>query len=349
MEALIWRSSSVNEPRSFQRLRAIEELGRQRRPEVVPHLSRVAMTRTRVSYSKGRVYEYGAIRQAAGRALRRMMPGFEKELEAADAALARVVTLWAEASDPTQPEDKVRKNINELAASLRKTEEECKVEKIPEALPAMTAFALCDIDNDESHSILYETFLCEQTERETRWAITDALALLDPEEVMNLVVYKLIPSREQLEDESFKICESPFAGWHEMLILLIGQLRNPDSRARRFVERILDDDRADYRLKGRAILAFGSLNEQSWKDKFEQVALGDFDWIDTPRGQRKQAEAYLRTKALQALAEIGDQETLRRLRSFKGDGRATWPPEVERVFYITSEEINWRMNAELNG
>src|SRR5262245_27374307 len=38
-EALIWRSSSVNEPRSFQRLRAVEELGRQRRPEVVPYLT----------------------------------------------------------------------------------------------------------------------------------------------------------------------------------------------------------------------------------------------------------------------------------------------------------------------
>jgi len=213
-------------------------------------------------------------------------------------------------------------------------------------LPVMAAFALGDIDTDESRSILYETFLCEQTERETRWAITDALALLDPEEVMNSVVYKLIPTREQLEDDDFKIQESSSGAWHEMLILLIGQLRNPDSRARRFIERILTDDRADYRLKGRAILAFGSLNEQTWKEKFEQVALGDFDWLETPRGQRKQAEAYLRTKALQALAEIGDQETLRRLRSFKGDGHASWPPEVERVFYVTSEEINWRMNAE---
>ena len=346
IEALIWRSSSVNEPRSFQRLRAIEELGRQRRPEVAPYLARVAMARIRTSYNKGRVYEYGGIRQAAGRALRRMMPGFEKELEAADPALAKVVTLWAEASDPAQPEENVRENINELAALLRKTEEACKVEKIPEALPAMAAFALGDIDNDESRSILYEAFLSEQTERETRWAITDALSLLDPEEVMNSVVYKLIPSREQLEDEGFEISTAPFAAWHEMLILLIGQLRNPDSRARRFVERILTDDRADFRLKGRAILAFGFLNEQSWKEKFEQVALGDFDEIKVPRGQRKQAEAYLRTKALQSLAEIGDHETLRRLRNFKGDGHTSWPPEVERVFYITSEEINWRMNAE---
>ncbi|MCG3161100.1 MAG: hypothetical protein JMDDDDMK_02218 [Acidobacteria bacterium] len=346
IEALIWRSSSVNEPRSFQRLRAIEELGRQRKPEVVPYLARVAMTPTRISHNRNRVYEYGGIRQAAGRALRRMMPGFEKELEAADPALARVVTLWAEASDPAQPDKKIKENINELAALLRKTEAECQAEKIPAALPAMTAFALGDIDNDQSRAILYETFLSEQTERETRWAITDALSLLDPEEVMNSVVYKLIPSLDQLEDENFKISEAPFAGWHEMLILLIGQLRNPDTRARRFVERMLTDNRADFLLKGRAILAFGNLNEQSWKEKFEEVALGDFDEIRIAKAQRRQADAYLRTKALQALAEIGDQETLRRLRNIKGDGHTSLPPEVERVFYIASEEINWRMNAE---
>jgi CHAT domain-containing protein len=346
MEALIWRSSSVNEPRSFHRQRAIEELGRHRRPEVVPHLARVAMARTRVSYSKDRAYEYGGIRQAAGRALRRMTPEFQKELEAAEPALARITPLWAEASDPAQPAEKVKAHVNDLASLLRKTREECKAEKIPEALPAMAAFALSDINSEESRSILYETFLRAETERETRWAITDALALLDPEEVMRRVVHELIPGVERLEDETFEIFATPFAAWHEMLILLIGQLRNPDPRARHFVERIMTDGQADFRLKGRAILALGSLNEQSWKEKFEQIALGDFDWVKTPGSQRKQAEVYLRTKALQSLAEIGDNETLRRLRNFKGGGHTGWPPEVERVIYITSEEINWRMNAE---
>jgi hypothetical protein len=164
--------------------------------------------------------------------------------------------------------------------------------------------------------------------------------------VMKRVVHELIPGVERLEDETFEIFAAPSAAWHEMLILLIGQLRNPDPRARRFVERIMTDGQADFRLKGRAILALGSLNEQSWKEKFEQIALGDFVWVKTPRSQRKQAEVYLRTKALQSLAEIGDHETLRRLRSFKGGGHTGWPPEVERVIYITCEEINWRMNAE---
>ncbi len=345
LEALIWRSSSVNEPRSFQRLRAIEELGRQRRPEVVPYLAQVAMTRTRVSYGKDRVYEYGGIRQSAGRALRRMAPEFDRDLESADPALAEIVRIWAEATDPAQPEQKLRENIAGLTALLRKSAPELKAEKIPEALPAMAAFALGDIDTEESRAILYEAFLNAATDRDTRWAIADALSLLDPEEVMNAVVYKIIPTREQLEDEGFELSKAPTADWHEMLIMLIGQLRNPDSRARRFIERALTDDGADFLLKGRAILAFGHLNEQGWKEKFERVALGDFDAIKIASSLRRQADAYLRIKALQALAEIGDQETHRRLRSFKSGGRSSWPAEVERVFYLTSEEINWRINA----
>src|SRR5262249_32693340 len=153
-------------------------------------------------------------------ALRRMAPEFQKELDAADPALARMAPLWAEASDPAQPTEKIRAHINELAALLRKTCEECKAEKIPEALPAMAAFALSDIDSDESRSILYETFLSEQTEHDTLWAITDALALLDPEDVMKKVVHELIPTLDQLKDSNFDISMTPSATRREMLVLL---------------------------------------------------------------------------------------------------------------------------------
>ena len=41
---------------------------------------------------------------------------------------------------------------------------------------------------------------------------------------------------------------------------------------------------------------------------------------------------------MQALAEIGDLQTLKTLR----ESRQPWPIELERVFYSTSEEIVWR-------
>ncbi|MEK7830244.1 MAG: CHAT domain-containing protein, partial [Acidobacteriota bacterium] len=77
LDALVWRTNSANEPRSFQRLRAVEALGRLRRLEVLGYLTRIVMGKTREN-SNGRAdFEYGGIRQAAGRALRRLLPSGE--------------------------------------------------------------------------------------------------------------------------------------------------------------------------------------------------------------------------------------------------------------------------------
>jgi hypothetical protein len=329
MEALIWRGSSVNEPRSYQRLRAIEELGRLRRPEVVAHLARVAMERTRVSWGKEMKFEYGGVRQSAGRSLRRMMPEFEEDLRNIDPALACVIEHWKS------------RNIDELTTMLRKPKRQCNLEKIKEGVPAMAAFALGDIQTERARKILYDTFLDRLTSPDTRWAIADALTMLDPDEVMREVIGKLIPTLEDLKDEQFQITSTQNARWHELQIYIIGQLRNSEPRARRFVEKFLPDPRASFALKGRAILALGYLNAQERKEDFEEVALGNFDIINLDPRQRNRADVYLRIKALQALAEVGNRETLRRLRSQHKD----WPSEVERVFYVTSEEINWRLGA----
>lgn len=331
MEALIWRSSSVNEPRSYQRLRAIEEIGRLRRPEVVSFLSRIAMAKIRKSsLGKDLMFEYGGIRQSAGRSLRRLMPEFEADLRNADPALFGVIEDWR------------NRRIENLTALLHKTTRQATKEQITEGLPAMTAFALGDIQTVETRRILYDALLEKQTPPETRWAITDALALLDPEEVDQEVIGKLLPTRELLDDEQFQVTTAQSARWNEMLIYLIGQLRNSDPRSRKYVEKFLSDPQASFALKGRAILALGTLNAQEWKDVFERVALGDFETLNLDPKQFDKATVYLRIKALQALAEIGDRETLKVLRSRHKD----WPPEVERVFYFASEEISWRLSAE---
>jgi hypothetical protein len=333
MEALIWRSSSVNEPRSFQRLRAIDELGRLRRPEVIPYLARVAMERSRVSWGKEMKFEYGGIRQASGRALRRMTPEFEEDLRNIDPALAGVIEHWK------------NRDIDELTALLRKTRRQATREEIKEGVPAMAAFALGDIQTEEARHILYQTMLDRQTSHDTRWAIADALTMLDPEEVMREVVFKLIPASEELKNERFQVTSTQNPRWHELQIFLIGQLRSSEPRARRYVEKFLADPRASFALKGRAILALGHLNAQEKREDFEQIVFGDFDIINLDPRQRARADVYLRIKALQALAEIGDRDTLKRLRSRHKD----WPSEVERVFYVTSEEINWRLSAETIG
>jgi hypothetical protein len=176
--------------------------------------------------------------------------------------------------------------------------------------------------------------LADSTAELVRWAITDALAVLDPEAVMHDAVHPLLDScklREPTKTNGER---------REQLIYLIGQLRYPDKGALDFVKRVVDTSDVPYEQKGRAILAIGFLyppTAEKWKDKFERVATAHFNDIKIQPKDQHEA-LYLQTRAMQALAEIGDLQTLENLRK----GRQPWPIELERVFYGTSEEIVWR-------
>ena len=74
---------------------------------------------------------------------------------------------------------------------------------------------------------------------------------------------------------------------------------------------------------------------------FEEVTLGNFKAISETSDNQSPEGLYLRITALQSLAEIGDLDTLRRLRV----ERHQWPPKLERLFYSVSEEIIWRNNS----
>ena len=87
-------------------------------------------------------------------------------------------------------------------------------------------------------------------------------------------------------------------------------------------------------------LSFSEFFDRRHKKLFEEIALGDFSKIAVGNGLSEQDATYLRLMAVEALANIGDEETLSRLRV----QRIEWPHEVEKAFYWTSEEIFWRMS-----
>ena len=68
--------------------------------------------------------------------------------------------------------------------------------------------------------------------------------------------------------------------------------------------------------------------------------MGDFSKVAVGNGLSEPEATYLRRKAMAALANIGDEETLTRLR----EQRTKWPQEMEKAFFWTSEEIFWRMS-----
>lgn len=341
LDALVWRSDSTNEPRSFQRLRAVESLGRLRRLEVVPYLIRVSMEKTRLNSLGKMDFEYGGIRQAAGRALRRLLPPRDKpdnefslELRRSCPQLEEVIQKWirGDAEEIIWLENRMKQP---------NSAEDDEQHTINDALASMAAFALGDLRHEEAHDKLIEAFLQDSIDfsktEVIRWAITDALATLDPDKVMQEAILPLIKSGK-LNDPV------EFSERREQLIYLIGQIRHPDTTALNFVETALISPEVPATQKGRCILALGFLHPPTWKDwktVFESVALGKFKSIAEKTGPKSHKGIYLRVKALQALAEIGDLETLERLRA----ERRHWPLELERIFYSTSEEIIWRNNG----
>ncbi|MBS1786971.1 MAG: CHAT domain-containing protein [Acidobacteria bacterium] len=339
MDALVWRSDSTNEPRSFQRLRAVEALGRFRRLDVMPYLVRVVMKKTRVNSNGREDFEYGGIRQAAGRALRRLLPPREKadpneeytaELHKLCPELEEVIQKWIRAGAA---------EISWLEKRMRQPNPAKKDERkvtVNDALASMAAFALGDLRDDDAHEKLIDAFIDDNTSEVIRWAITDALTTLEPELVMDNAILPLLESGKL--DDPIKFGER-----REQLIYLIGQLRHPEEKARAFVEEVLKSPRNIILQKGRAILAISYLlppEWKMWKTQFENIVLNE-DNIIAKKVSEKSKGFYLRTKALQALAEIGDAETLKRLR----EKRQQMPTELERVFYSTSEEIIWRNNG----
>jgi hypothetical protein len=264
-------------------------------------------------------YEYSFVRMTAAMALQRMMPQFSTEIRATDPVLADVLDLWSE------------RDVQALEAQLRSG---------PKELQPLAAFALGDLQTREAGSALIAAFRDPNSRPVTRWAVADALALHDPGWVARQAILPFLDEEIAKEDG---IYDSPAwryrASQYERLAYLIGKIRAVEPAARDFLRRCLFEFRSAG-LKGRAIQSLGWLYDVRYKELFERIAAGDLGEI-APAGDFAQDDAiYLRRKAIEALANLGDRDTLTRLR----EGRASWARELEQAYYETSEEISWRMS-----
>jgi HEAT repeat protein len=180
---------------------------------------------------------------------------------------------------------------------------------------------------------------------DTGWALTDALSLLDPARVTQEVIVPLI--------------ESSTSHWYERLAYLIGKTRTQDVTALAFLDRCLHELKR-VKTKAKAIQSVGWLQDRTKTRLLEYVAMGRFDDIEKAARQAVQKDddaeelalkkgfplgkvttedrKFLRRKAIEALAYIGDARTLTQLR----EGRVEWDVELRRAFFWTSEEIYWR-------
>ena len=323
-DGLVWRLDSGNERMISRRVRAAQALGqlgqsRQLRPSsIIPHLARVANQEIRTNWRGKLTYEYSSVRMAAAVALQRMIPVAREEIEAIDSRLAELLYLWE------------KKDVEALAASLHSKNVETQ---------AIAAFALGDLQTEQAVDLLVAAFLDPDVQAETRWAVTDALALLDPAVVTRHAILPLLDAkvaeRESLDPRTWKYRNH----WYERVAYLIGKIRVQEPVIRAFLERCLYEFTGVW-LKAKAIQSLGWMYDHGYKNLFEQIAIGDFSNVALRKHLPEEETVYLRRKAIQALANIGDRDTLAKLRA----KRTGWCPELERAFYWTSEEIHWRLS-----
>ncbi|MEE8389465.1 MAG: CHAT domain-containing protein [Anaerolineae bacterium] len=324
--ALVWQLDSTNERSIQRRARAASALGQLTQSHqlqslsAIPHLARVANREIRVNWRGETRYEYSNVRMAAAVALQQLRPLARGEIKAADPQLDEILYLWEKA------------NIEALDTHLHSADE---------GIQAIAAFALGELQTPKAVDILVTAFLNFHTKSHTRWALTDALALLDPAVVTRRAILPFLDAetaeREGLDPNTWRWR----AAWYERLAYLIGKVRARHPVTRAFLERCLFKFTGTW-LTAKAVQSLGWMYERSYKDLFERIALGDFsDGIALSEKASKWDSKYLQRKAIEALANIGDRDTLTRLRA----KRADWGPELERIFYWTSEEIYWRLES----
>jgi hypothetical protein len=324
VDALISQLDSANERCSTRRVRAAHALAQLRERTAIPDLVNVATKEVRINSQGGLMLDLTDVRMAAATALRRMMLVGKAQIESADARLGQLLDLWCQ-QDVTALEEQLLSG--DVVAS------------------GIAAAALADLQTDDAFRALAGAVRRKGLPADTGWALTDALSLQDPVRVTQEVIVPLI--------------ESGTLHWYERLAYLIGKTRIQDATALAFLDRCLHEfKRVD--IKAQAIQSVGWLQDRTKTRLLEYVAMGRFADIEKATRQqvRQDDDAadlalkkgfslgkvtvedgwLLRRKAIEALAQIGDADTLSLLR----EGRAEWDAELRRAFYRSSEEIHWR-------
>lgn len=186
---------------------------------------------------------------------------------------------------------------------------------------------------------LATSFLSGKPEEATRWAVTYALATIDLPSVQAAVLDPFFSNEAAYvasEEERFQ--------YYKSLAYLIGLLRWQSPVAREFLlVRCLLETR-EAALASVAIDALARLADRNDKPLLERIALGcpDAEIMPCFKYLSPENQVYLQRKATDALAVVGDAESIVLLREGRGS-ETHWSPELELALYRTSEEIYWRL------
>jgi HEAT repeat protein len=203
----------------------------------------------------------------------------------------------------------------------------------------LAIYALGDMRHKDATEALIQLFYDPTLSSDIRWAVTDALTRLSPTTLMFRVITPLV------DEDMAGIAQTPAEiwtnreEWYANIAYLIGALEEQDPLLIQFLDRCLGEI-SGYWVTVHAIQSIGALYLRQHKTTLENIALGDFSALRLGKRLSQDERSHLKIKAVEALANVGDQESLQRLRA----DRPEWDPEWEQVLFRTSEEIYWRLN-----
>lgn len=365
--ALTWRLDSRYEPRSAERRRAAELLGQIVYPPTTTNVSEPTTERVsklvQIAYGKPRhdrhhkpSFDHSDVRMAAVIGLLRLPSNDcpNQVLNAIDkkGVLAAMLKQWL-SGDVTEL-IKTFSNNTDIAAQ------------------SIAAMALGDLwgrlslsasqeDKKNARDALRELkdkFKETDTHEETMWAVAYALAMIDLPTVKRALVTNnlwmkgdqegstALPTDEELTDF--------FGRWqqqakrHKFLAYLIGLSRWRDQQSLAFLrEPCLKQNEGQVSAAAVAIEALslvGSPLEDV--DLLKNIALGKWKTIPGLKQVRASDHKYMQRKAIDALADLGDDAAVDKLRQHIMCS-SKWTPELERALFITSEKIFWRTNKTI--
>jgi HEAT repeat protein len=329
MSALRWRTHSQNEPRPAYRVLATQLLSRLADPEAIVDMAELVYKKARLNLSDVEDYEYSSIRMAAAIGLKRM-----KSRKRVDETLATIhpqlVSLFANWEHG---------NSDVLIEQFTQTDDagiQAIVALALGDLASQSTLSQVDEDRKDVLDCLIAAFKDKEMPSSVRWAVTDALAMVDTTTISSKVIQpalKELPAREPGE-------QVDWLGRDKCLAYLIGLIRAQEPAAHAFLVDHCLRSSDDLPLWLTAIEALGNLANLDDRQLLTEIAKGTFDGrslaIFFPDSHHRY---HIRRKAIGVLAEIGDEETAKALR----EGGVEQDKQLTRAFYRATSDIYQRL------
>ena len=328
VRALYWRTDSGHESSLPRRILATQLLSRVADPEVIIHLARLVYEKVRTSLSEEKDYEFSSVRMAGAIGLRRI--GRPQEVQ-------RIL------------ETQFHPSLKSLFAAWKRGKLAALMESYTGAenpgVQAVAALSVGDVAEQlwaagnerqgrRALGFLCTQFLDPETTQSVRWALADALAMMDVRAVARVVVepYLADLTRRDGEDESWKARDKCVA-------YLIGLVRPPGPSPLSFLIDHCIMASGDMRLWLCAMQALARVGGPRALSVLADIARGEFRLEETFADDAERCA--LRRTAISLLVEMGGREAIAELRR----SPAIQNPALMPALYQATRALYWQETA----